>query len=89
MHSGDSTDDVDGEKRGKMRRITADDGNAMPVDGASGSSTGGQGSLPFLPTDKPEKKPRKKWTMEETHMLVAGCNKVRARDSCARTGPFC
>ncbi|TBU54164.1 hypothetical protein BD310DRAFT_951607 [Dichomitus squalens] len=27
--------------------------------------------------DKPEKKPRKKWTMEEMHMLVAACNKTR------------
>jgi hypothetical protein len=25
-----------------------------------------------------EKKPRKKWTKEETQMLVDGCNKVRA-----------
>lgn len=25
-----------------------------------------------------EKKPRKKWTMEETQMLVNGCNKVCA-----------
>ncbi|KAH9916411.1 uncharacterized protein BXZ73DRAFT_105849 [Epithele typhae] len=28
-----------------------------------------------VPSDKPEKKARKKWTMEETQMLVAGCNK--------------
>ncbi|TBU51474.1 hypothetical protein BD310DRAFT_953252 [Dichomitus squalens] len=26
-----------------------------------------------------EKKPREKWTMEETHMLIAGCNKLRSR----------
>jgi hypothetical protein len=25
----------------------------------------------------PEKKARKKWTMEETQMLVEGCNRVR------------
>ncbi|KZT00243.1 uncharacterized protein LAESUDRAFT_732459 [Laetiporus sulphureus 93-53] len=48
------------EKRGKMRRI--DDNNDRLQD-----------EEPPLPA--PEKKPRKKWTMEETQMLVNGCNK--------------
>ena len=65
-HSNDTDmDDADAdvlEKRGKMRRIVPDDPGEEPL---------------FPSSDKPEKKPRKKWTMEETQMLVAGCNKVR------------
>lgn len=38
---------------------------------SSGSGTGVSGQAP-------EKKMRKKWTMEETQMLVEGCNKVCA-----------
>ena len=57
-----SADVEEDVKRGKMRRIDPDE----PVSGDHS-----------LLSDKPEKKPRKKWTMEETQMLVAGCNKVR------------
>ena len=69
VHSADAGDEL---QRGKMRRIAADEGAH-----AGESSTAGPGTVP--PADKPEKKPRKKWTMEETKMLVAGCNKVRTR----------
>ena len=51
------------EKKGKMRRVTADD---KPLDKA-------------LP--QPEKRQRKKWTEEETQMLVTGCNTVCLRVS--------
>lgn len=64
MHSADSTN-VDGspgpEKKGKMRKIEG-----------SGERTEDDSVQP-----QTEKKPRKKWTMEETQMLVNGCNKVR------------
>ncbi|EJF59247.1 hypothetical protein DICSQDRAFT_172230 [Dichomitus squalens LYAD-421 SS1] len=39
---------------------------------------GDTGASPLQSNDKPEKKPREKWTMEETHMLIAGCNKLRS-----------
>ncbi|KAI0370955.1 hypothetical protein BV20DRAFT_994328 [Pilatotrama ljubarskyi] len=73
VHSGDaeaaSSSTTSGpEKRGKMRKIAMDEQRA---DGES--STGAQPSQPQAPL--PEKRPRKKWTMEETQMLVAGCNK--------------
>ena len=47
------------EKKGKMRRIAAEDGT--PADKAPAVA---------------EKRQRKKWTEEETNMLVKGCNKV-------------
>ena len=78
VHSGDAEDDEDGsEKKGKMRKIAQDSMSSM-TDGQPGSSAQGA-QLSTLPlSDKPEKKPRKKWTMEETQMLVSGCNKVRS-----------
>lgn len=48
------------EKKGKMRRI--ENSNDRPDDD--------------LAQPQLEKKPRKKWTTEETQMLVKGCNKV-------------
>ena len=68
------------KKGGKMRKI--DDSLGADGDVHSCAQAGQpplQGATPTIP-DKPEKKPRKKWTMEETQMLVSGCNKVR-RDS--------
>ncbi len=61
VHSADAEGE-DEVKKGKMRKIAADGDGAQP---------------PAHLSDRPEKKPRKKWTMEETQMLVAGCNKVR------------
>ena len=62
VHSAaDSSSTASSEKKGKMRRIESD----RPDEDAlqlSGPS---------------EKKMRKKWTAEETNMLVDGCNKVR------------
>ncbi|KAH8101242.1 hypothetical protein BXZ70DRAFT_1064312 [Cristinia sonorae] len=52
------------EKRGKMRKISTEDDD-MAQDQPSTSA-----SQPQI-----EKKQRKKWTMEETQMLVNGCNK--------------
>ncbi|KAJ8503306.1 hypothetical protein ONZ45_g10972 [Pleurotus djamor] len=54
------TDALLPEKRGKMRRIASDDDDGLGAD-----VTGLNG----------EKKQRKKWTTEETQMLVDGCNK--------------
>jgi hypothetical protein len=36
-----------------------------------------RGKVRRLASPPPEKKARKKWTMEETQMLVEGCNRVR------------
>ena len=78
VHSADSPQDDDVEKKGgKMRKINDTDADVH--------SSAQAGQPPLLQggttnPDKPEKKPRKKWTMEETQMLVSGCNKVR-RDS--------
>ncbi|KAI0334190.1 hypothetical protein GY45DRAFT_1334399 [Cubamyces sp. BRFM 1775] len=74
VHSADAPTDASSattapEKRGKMRRIAADEPSR--TDGEPSSSA--QSPQPQPPP--PEKKPRKKWTMEETQMLVAGCNK--------------
>lgn len=81
VHSGDPEDDTSTtytpEKRGKMRRIATDE---LRTDGETSTSPQPHG-CPSLP----EKKPRKKWTMEETQMLVAGCNKVRG----VFGGPVC
>ncbi|TFK80293.1 hypothetical protein K466DRAFT_504161, partial [Polyporus arcularius HHB13444] len=59
VHSADAEGE-DEVKKGKMRKIAADGDGAQP---------------PAHLSERPEKKPRKKWTMEETQMLVAGCNK--------------
>ncbi|KAF4588468.1 hypothetical protein EYR40_010019 [Pleurotus pulmonarius] len=58
------------EKRGKMRRI-ASDGDDFTL----GSTTGASGSAEGAAGPSSEKKQRKKWTTEETQMLVDGCNK--------------
>ena len=76
VHSADADVPNTPEKRGKMRRIASDE----PEPGAGETSVGAAA------LDKPEMKPRKKWTMEETQMLVAGCNKVRRAALCACVG---
>ena len=60
----------------------------MAMDMDMGMSNGPCGHQPpsTMNSEKSEKKPQKKWTMEETQMLVAGCNKVRARRSVAADG---
>nr|AXB87539.1 MYB transcription factor 14 [Pleurotus ostreatus] len=58
------------EKRGKMRRI-ASDGDDFTL----GSTMGASGSAESAAGPSSEKKQRKKWTTEETQMLVDGCNK--------------
>ncbi|OSX56666.1 hypothetical protein POSPLADRAFT_1071881 [Postia placenta MAD-698-R-SB12] len=63
VHSIDSSG-LAPEKKGKMRRIES-----------SIDRTDEEGAL----QPSTEKKPRKKWTMEETQMLVNGCNKARQR----------
>ena len=52
----------------------------MAMDMDMGMSNGPCGHQPpsTMNSEKSEKKPRKKWTMEETQMPVAGCNKVRS-----------
>ncbi|EED83632.1 predicted protein [Postia placenta Mad-698-R] len=60
VHSIDSSG-LAPEKKGKMRRIES-----------SIDRTDEEGAL----QPSTEKKPRKKWTMEETQMLVNGCNKA-------------
>ncbi|CAL1697612.1 unnamed protein product [Somion occarium] len=54
------------EKRGKMRRVESEDGQTL----AQASSS----TLTQMQS-QPEKKQRKKWSEEETQMLVRGCNK--------------
>ncbi|KAI0078424.1 hypothetical protein K474DRAFT_1660443, partial [Panus rudis PR-1116 ss-1] len=68
------------EKKGKMRRIDCVEGQT-PFQQTSSTSTLVPQSMPN-PFDShshsqpiPEKKPRKKWSEEETQMLVKGCNK--------------
>lgn len=56
------------EKRGKMRRVESEDGQSS----AQIAST----STIIQTQPQPEKKQRKKWSEEETQMLVRGCNKV-------------
>ena len=84
VHSPDSaqaTDDAADAKKGKIRRIAGGNGAADAGDMTMNMSHGSCGHQPpsTMNSEKPEKKPRKKWTMEETQMLVAGCNKVRRR----------
>lgn len=52
------------EKKGKMRKISAED----------------QRKSPDTPAPAAEKRQRKKWTEEETQMLVNGCNIVSLFD---------
>ncbi|KAI0697777.1 hypothetical protein BC835DRAFT_1337111 [Cytidiella melzeri] len=61
------------EKRGKIRRIVSDndDGEGAPE---SSNGAGPSAASPSAATE-PSKKPRKKWSIEETQMLVDGCNK--------------
>lgn len=62
VHSAaDSSSTTSSEKKGKMRRIESDRPDEDVLQ-LSGPS---------------EKKMRKKWTTDETQMLVDGCNKVR------------
>jgi hypothetical protein len=61
-----STSGLKPTKRGKMRKIALDD------DDPSDDITQGDGA------HTQEKKARKKWTLEETQVLVDGCNKVRS-----------
>ncbi|KAH9919615.1 uncharacterized protein B0H18DRAFT_1086606 [Fomitopsis serialis] len=63
VHSGESSSSLGPEKKGKMRRIETDPLEEEVVQ-MSGLS---------------EKKMRKKWTTEETQMLVDGCNKFDGR----------
>ncbi|KAL4248780.1 hypothetical protein ABKN59_008370 [Abortiporus biennis] len=59
------------EKKGKMRRITSvEDSNDLPS-----TQTPHSLSMSAPPTGPIEKKQRKKWSEEETKMLVDGCNK--------------
>ena len=65
------------EKKGKMRRIANDDDDFMTV-GTSTRSQGSQTAGTSTPTStEAAKKQRRKWTDEETQMLVDGCQKVR------------
>lgn len=77
VHSADSSG-LAPEKKGKMRRIATGEDRA---DDESSQS-------PQPAPTQPEKKPRKKWTIEETNMLVAGCNKVRSVDCFVARRPF-
>jgi hypothetical protein len=68
-------------KKGKIRRIASDhdEREDTPV---GFSNTGPSGDTAFASQSsttavEPSKKQRKKWTLEETQMLVDGCNKVR------------
>lgn len=47
---------------------------ALPAENGSSAAKSSKGVS--TPSSDPPKKPRKKWTMEETQMLVNGCNKV-------------
>lgn len=60
------------EKRGKMRKIASGSDSAAPLhdDPADEAAAG----------IFQEKKQRKKWTQEETQMLVDGCNRVSGSD---------
>ena len=85
MHSAQAQDDSTNTKS-KICMITngddaVDAGNMnLGLNMSMGMSNGSCGHQPpsTMNGEKPEKKPRKKWTMEETQMLVAGCNKVRS-----------
>ncbi|KAJ7158017.1 hypothetical protein C8R43DRAFT_372824 [Mycena crocata] len=63
-------------RKGKMRRIdlTADEGGeGSERDAEEKTHEDGDGSTP-APSGAPEKKVRRKWTAEETQMLIDGCN---------------
>lgn len=68
------------EKKGKIRRIASDNDDVeeaiLSASLAGPSFLPTQGSSSSAPGES-SKKPRKKWTAEETQMLVDGCNKVR------------
>ena len=101
VHSPDSAqapDDAADAKKGKVHRIAgrddAPDTGDLTTHMLVGMSDGSCGHQPpsTMNSEKPEKKPRKKWTMEETQMLVAGCNKVRgvvvSGTRCARSNYY-
>lgn len=71
------------ERKGKLRKLES--GEPVKVGGgdedeprrpstSSGVMSTGAGT--GASASPPEKKVRKKWTMEETQMLVEGCNRV-------------
>lgn len=70
------------ERKGKVRKLESGEGSKAAdaerltgaVVGGVGASTGVAGSVSV--GTGAEKKMRKKWTMEETQMLVEGCNRV-------------
>ncbi|KAI0338683.1 hypothetical protein BDW22DRAFT_1422972 [Trametopsis cervina] len=61
------------EKKGKIRRIASDNDDGEEASG--GPSTFNSLGAPGSSNAEPLKKPRKKWTADETQMLVDGCNK--------------
>ena len=61
-----SRKDKDKEKKGKMRKTNT-----------SSSTDDNKAATDKATTAVPEKRQRKKWTEEETQMLVTGCNIVR------------
>lgn len=68
------------EKKGKIRRIASDNDDVdeafFNASIAGPSFLASQGPSTTSTPAEPPKKPRKKWTAEETQMLVDGCNKV-------------
>ena len=68
------------EKKGKIRRIASDNDDVdeafFNASIAGPSFLASQGPSNSSTPAEPPKKPRKKWTAEETQMLVDGCNKV-------------
>ena len=96
VHSSDSAqaqDDATNTKKHKIRRIANADNAVDAGDMNMGMTNGSCGHQPpsTMNSKKSEKKPRKKWTMEETQMLVAGCNKVHSRvvSGICRVRPNC
>ena len=57
------------EKRGKMRGVESEDSQSGQIASTSASTI-------IQTQPQPEKKQRKKWSEDETQMLVKGCNKV-------------
>ena len=68
------------EKKGKMRRIANDDSDiGVALAGASVQPQSSQAAAAAAAqAAETAKKQRRKWTDEETKMLVDGCQKVRA-----------
>lgn len=71
------------ERKGKVRKLESGEGSkaadAERLTGGAvnvGAGVAGSGSVSVSVGTGAEKKMRKKWTMEETQMLVEGCNRV-------------